>query len=270
MIGDLETRLLQRLSPDNLLSEVEFLKRCPNFELPYGRAWFLLLLLELEKRGLEVEMVRQYVTDSVTSWLELSRFSICGSHQSWLFSFWLALVGSPLTTPLHVDTRTRLHCIYDRKITPEIRDSIVSSSKRSGGSVSDFDFIDLPQILILIESYREVYSNSKCSHAAADIPVTNQPPESNQASSATADAATDRCLAVDGILQCPPIVLRNCHVPGRLVMGLWSPKLPLHEYEKGLELVISRRDLWKTDFMLVSHWVPQFIWMSVWIRLGMP
>ena len=210
-------------------------------------------------------MARQYVTDSVTSWLELSRFSICGSHQSWLFAFWLALVGSPLSTPLHIDTRTRLHCIYDLKITPEIRDAIVSSSQRS-----DFDFIDLPQILTLIESYRggskpNSDQNSKYSHPAD---ITNKSPESNQASSTT--TATDRCQGVDRILQCPPIVLRNCHVPGRLVMGLWSPNLPLHEYEEGLELVISRKDLWKTDFMLVSHWVPQFIWMSVWIRLGMP
>ena len=44
--------LLGRVSPENLRMEVEFLTKIETeYELPYGRAWFLLLLLELENRG---------------------------------------------------------------------------------------------------------------------------------------------------------------------------------------------------------------------------
>ena len=47
--ADLEDFLLQRLNPHSLARVADELSAAPEFELPYGQAWLLLLLCELSQ-----------------------------------------------------------------------------------------------------------------------------------------------------------------------------------------------------------------------------
>ncbi|RYX86225.1 DUF2891 family protein [bacterium] len=63
------------------------------------------------------------------------------------------------------------------------------------------------------------------------------------------------------------VEMQNCHNAGAAVTQLWPLALshPV-QFEQELELIMARPELWRDDFHMVSHWVPQFLWMGLWLQ----
>ena len=98
----LEKKMMAILTLDRIKKEYNFLMSPDRaqFEKPYGRAWFLLLLKELNYRdysdNLEFQKMRTDLTLDMLDWLQKSDFpentwnkSLIGSHDSWLMSLFL-------------------------------------------------------------------------------------------------------------------------------------------------------------------------------------
>ena len=41
-------------------------------------------------------------------------------------------------------------------------------------------------------------------------------------------------------------------------------------YQARMKEIMSREDLWRDDFEIAAHWVPQFIFIGMWLRDGRP
>lgn len=88
----LQRKLLSRLTPENIEAERAFLNDVKNieFEMPYGRAWLLLMLAELSKyeesNNLLLDSFREELEQQLTLWLEqnsaLDEVILNGSYQS--------------------------------------------------------------------------------------------------------------------------------------------------------------------------------------------
>ena len=59
----------------------------------------------------------------------------------------------------------------------------------------------------------------------------------------------------------------NCHTAGAGIVRLW-PLAFDGKYSRALERVWPKREQWQGDFHLVSHWVPQFIWLGLMLERG--
>ena len=72
--------------------------------------------------------------------------------------------------------------------------------------------------------------------------------------------------------------LRTVHVVGVEVSRLWSWAAAAARGDTGarrqfntrMKEILARTDLWADDFRVVSHWVPQFLWIGVWLAQGRP
>lgn len=214
----LRALMLARLSPQNLAAERAFLMDDTEFELPYGRAWFSLLLCELEKHRhgyAELPQLRALIENQVVSWLEQTPVNAdCGSHQSWLFAFWLLQLGAPSTR-----IQTRLDALLGR--------IAAARSEISATRPTPYDFLFLPAVLFAIDAARG---------------ARNSPPTAR--------------------LQMRAPNLQNCHTAGANVSRLW-PFAFQGQYRRRLKPILARTEQWRDDFHLVSHWVPQFIWLGV-------
>ena len=148
----LQTRMLKRLSPANLAAEHQFLADGVEFELPYGRAWLALLLSELERHphGYDaLPQLRALIENQVASWLEQTRFGdeadateaenvACGSHQSWLFAFWLLQLSAPTA-----GVQSRLDALRPR-IERE-------RERLNAAQPTPYDFLYLPAVLYAVD-----------------------------------------------------------------------------------------------------------------------
>ncbi|MEL6319994.1 MAG: DUF2891 family protein, partial [Cyanobacteria bacterium J06626_14] len=107
----LQSKLLSRLTPENLEAERTFLNNAENadFEMPYGRAWLLLMLAELSKHeeshDLPLNYFRKELEQQLTLWLEQNSASnevvLNGGYQPWLFIFLLLQFSQPRLEILH-------------------------------------------------------------------------------------------------------------------------------------------------------------------------
>ena len=148
----LRAQILARLSPDNLAAEHRFLSEDAQFELPYGRAWLALLLAELERHphGYKaLPQLRDLIENQVVAWLETTRFETqadetraenvaCGSHQSWLFAFWLLQLSAP-----GAEVQRRLD---------KLRERIESErGNLNAATPTPYDFLFLPAVLFAVD-----------------------------------------------------------------------------------------------------------------------
>ncbi len=150
--NELRDRILKRLSPANLAVEYQFLADDTNFELPYGRAWLALLLSELERHPhayVALPQLRELIADQVVAWLEATRFGAeaeltqaenvaCGSHQSWLFAFWLLQLSAPGDA-----TQARLDALR-----PRIEEQ---RANLNAHQPTPHDFLYLPAVLYAVD-----------------------------------------------------------------------------------------------------------------------
>ncbi len=87
-------KILSRISEASLLEVHKRLLETPKFELPYGQAWLLLLISELENHGRSDQALRQLKTETVSRighWLESNEFpeKKVNSYHSWLITYFL-------------------------------------------------------------------------------------------------------------------------------------------------------------------------------------
>jgi hypothetical protein len=139
----LEAWLADRLTDTALTAEAEFLVAHPAFELPYGRAWLLLLLRELELRGrgkpgTVVAGLREHTEAAVLGWLSANPCTPHAQHSSWLFAWWLSsLGGSP-------ECRAQLEGLYRDKAVG-MREAVHAAPHDPRG------FLHLPSLVDVVE-----------------------------------------------------------------------------------------------------------------------
>ena len=226
--AELEQFLADRLTPQALEAERRALAAAAAFELPYGRAWLLLLLAELERRGREdAAALRQEAEAAVLGWLEATPCRASGGHGCWLLAWFLARLSCPGRTAC-------LQRLYERCAAPMRAELLAAPCAPS-------DFVHLPSLLAAIE----------CALAPA-------------ASAPTAPASTppSACLAITSF--------GDCHAAGAEAMRLWAPAESGASFERALAGLLERTDLWAGDFSLTAHWVPQFVFMGLWLNAGQP
>ncbi|MCG8422891.1 MAG: DUF2891 domain-containing protein [Proteobacteria bacterium] len=237
--GALEEFLRARLTPDALAAEWGFLNEHESFEVPYGRAWLLLTMTEMMShkplRSARIATIRGQLWHDMHHWLDQAPFPEYGDnfsakHDSWLFSYFLLVLASS------DDLVEQGRCLglYRRRIEP-----VQSALARY--PACDNDFIDMPALLattLALIGHSEPTYDDLADFAEVDI--------------------------VHG------------HAHGRAVMRLWPcatmtalgvPKA-IDRLDTQLADLISQPERWREDFRHVSHWVPQFIWMALWLSSG--
>ena len=245
---ELESWLMERLDTECLRREVELieqrkLKYSPTF--PYDEAWFLMMLVELMERPGAPEELGQWraqIEDRLLNWLEESRFpeagerGFIGSYGSWLNTY-LLMVWSQ---PKREGTLARLRSLDTEKLSPQ-REELAQIKAGSG-----YDFLWLPALNALLErSLREIRSPYD--------------PGSPQALPADVIVATVHPLGV--------AISRTW--PDAFDAGLGDERSRAR-YHKHLSHFIAREDLWAGDFDACSHWLPQYLWIGLWLSDGRP
>jgi hypothetical protein len=237
----LERTLSARLIAENLEAERVFLFQAENteFEMPYGRAWLLLMLAESSKHpGINygnMGIFREQLEQQLTSWLELHAFSheiiLNGNYESWLFVFLLLHFSQPTSAIRHRIEALRPHIEVVRHLIAAMQGD-------------EYDFLYLPALLFLFDWNGEMKSG--------DFPCGDgTPPQFDQ------------------ILN-----IKNCHQAGANVVRLWPHALDQQDgsdgsrFCEGMEQILARPEHWKSSFELVSHWVPQFIWLGLMLERG--
>lgn len=236
----LQRKLLSRLTPENLEAERAFLNKVIEFEMPYGRAWLLLMLVELSKHEesdyLLLDSFREELEQQLTRWLEqnstLNEVVLNGGYQPWLFIFLLLQFSQPKLKTFH-----RLEAL--RSQIENVRETITARRPEES------DSFYLPAILYLVDQTKEQREKVFCYRD--DIT-----PQFNH-----------------------DLSFKNCHQVGINVVRLWPYALEKQinggsssRFLEDLERILSQPDQWRGSFELVSHWVPQFIWLGLMLNQG--
>jgi hypothetical protein len=247
--AELKELVLQRLNVSALAYERKLLNKKKNarFEMPYGQSWLLLLLHEMTEAGLgarkDVALLKAETLERVLHWLETSPFPdgdpsanpanpqyFRGDHYSWLFSYWLVQMSAP-----GPQAKARLEALRLKKIEP-LRALLVRNP-----SVS-WDFLSIPAVLALVD----------LTSGRSNIP----------------EYALDPAVGLNS-----PLSLSNAHTAGAAMVRIWPHALlsqgspqSCARYNTRMNEMFSRPDQWRDDFYLVSHWVPQFMWMAIWLQ----
>lgn len=238
--ADLEKKMLDILTIERLEKEYQFLtsKQYINFEKPYGRAWFLLLLWELNHRAIakneKFKTIRKNLTDDMIQWLSNSNFpeaggdTLIGTHDSWLMGLFL------FDTAKSQNVKTR------KVVTDLVQNKMLAfADKIENHQMEDFDFLYLPALKYLLHPDHR-YQNS-----SLPLPSTTQ---------------------------------FACHYPGAIQVSLWAHSAQCARRDSNACAVVKNISqefykqtlLWKDNFDCVTHWVPQFTWMTHWLSMGKP
>jgi hypothetical protein len=238
-----------RITDGALKAEHQFLTLKPAFELPYGRAWFLLLLFELRKRSSWSAVgrkIHEEIAQAVIDWMERSPYpelqndgkaQFVATHDSWLFTYLLVVLSGELPNPL----RDRFRLLQKKMEGP--RSQLMAMKHRPD------DFLYLPAVQAMIDRV-----GSAVATKPARYPVQVSPP-----------------------LFDPPLNSHNAHNPGAEMVRIWPHAIDSQKDERArsrfhtrMNEMFSRKDQWADSFELVSHWVPQFMWMGMWLEAGRP
>lgn len=248
----LEAETMARLTDAALRRERGRLAASPGFEMPYGRAWLLLLLSELSRRPgapAVVAYLRRDTERALLAWLQSSPYpegstrpgsqGFSAVHDSWLFAYLLFVLSRPQAAA----TKQALRNLRRTKLEPA-RVRLPSVVHGSG------DFLYLPAVQAVIDRV----------DPASPRMVAAYPPVPSPS------------------LACPPIDSTNAHSAGAGVVHLWPYAIQTRagrdracsRYYTRLAEIVNRPDQWADSFRHVSHWVPQFIWMAMWLEAGRP
>ena len=231
----LQKCMIERLSPRNLAAEHEFLARDVEFELPYGRAWLALLLSELAKHPhpySALPQLRELIETQVLEWLERTPFEADAPKT----------VGENVACGSHQSWLFAYLLMQLCAPAPKVHDrlnALFSRIEAARGRIertrpTDYDFLYLPAVLQVIESTR------------------GAPTADYQRSTRT---------------KWQSLNLSNCHTAGANVSRLW-PRAFEGKFSRSLAPLWKRPEQWRDDFHLVSHWVPQFIWLGAMLERG--
>ncbi|MEM6839459.1 MAG: hypothetical protein AAF609_21775 [Cyanobacteria bacterium P01_C01_bin.120] len=188
-----------------------------------------------ESNTLLLDSFREELEQQLTLWLEQNSASnkviLNGSYQSWLFIFLLLQFSQPKLETFH-----RLEALRPR--IENVREIIANTQAQESNSFY------LPAILFLVDQTKES-SGKDFSYCNDATPQFNQ-----------------------------NLSFKNCHQAGMNVVRLWPyaldkpSKIDSDRFFKDLEEILSQPDQWRGSFELVSHWVPQFIWLGLMLEQG--
>lgn len=247
-LGDMRLvkQVLKRMDMKQLRKERENLRQSPDFELPYGQAWMLLTLNELERHNEHpksfVQGFRKEILDRLFKWLEATPFpdgknGTCNSHHdSWLMTLLLVKKSKPPAS----------HAKFLERMQNKL---MAAPACRQMRNIDDFDFLSTPTLLIM---------NGKTSRIRA--------PDLLRTSEDLYRRATAK------------LTVENSHLLGAAASLSWQTAslsgqgnlTACREFTKYLDSTLSRPELWKSDFVYSSHWVPQFLWFGIWLEMGEP
>ena len=249
--------LLEALTLDALAREVDLLAgrdRRLTGTAPYDEAWLCMLLAERSRHSRsaaeaeELLAVRVRQERRVVDLLERTPFpegippverggsGFCGFYRSWLWA-WLLLHWSE---PVDPRTRVLLDRWRSERIEPQ-RDAIEALEGSHG-----YDFLSVPAVLALVD------------RATLEDPGPWTPPP---------------------FAPWPESVeLRMVHVLGLELCRVWPSAADAgrgvsraqQAWTTRTETLLARDDLWRGDFAVVSHWVPQFLFIGWWLQHGRP
>ena len=265
--GDLELEawLLERLNPEVLARERAHLAALDEepWTFPYEHAWLAMLLSELSRRAegepprpFDAELVRGFrlqIEERLLEALETRSFpenvppperggtGFNGFYKSWQFAFLLLQWCEPVVP----DAAERLEALRRDKLEPQ-REALAALTRGS-----EFDFLHVPALLPLID---------RTAPPGAGVP--------------------DRSPYTAEPLQPLPeeVSLGTVHVVGVHLSRVWPSAVDAGAgdaaargtFNTQMKRVLARGDLWSDDFTVVSHWVPQYLWIGIWLASGRP
>jgi hypothetical protein len=249
-LASIEDWLSKRLTDAALRAERNFLaKSGSGFEMPYGRAWLLMVLFELARRGRkssEVTALTSQTQEQVVGWLERTDFpedkqtgKLRATHGSWLFAYLLVALSEPASTKI----TDRLRALRKAKLD-------AARSKIAAFKPAKSDFMDLPAVLALTDRVDPIFPGAPGPLAYGALPALDDPPLDDS----------------------------NAHSAGTALVQVWPHAVQSHRGDKQacsrfyarMNEMFSRPDHWADSFELVAHWVPQFMWMGLWLEAGRP
>jgi len=245
--------VLEPLTPGALLEERARLAEMPRRRrrvFPYGEGWLLQLLAELERHREVADGTRAWrreIERELLAWLEEQPFPdmperarkgalegrrFVGTYRSWAWC-WFQLARS---RPLGEGVEERLHALYDDKLAPH-----VPAMLREPASTA-YEFLDVPAIAVLAHRVRG-------DGATLELPEFAPGPELPA-----------------------KVTLRDTHALGKWISRLWPLAVAAHDdaaaraaLDAELARYLARTDLWDGDFTVIRHWIPQFLWFTVWL-----
>ncbi len=258
-----EAKLLDRLSPAvlererALFAESDARDTAPatqrvrgprSFFTPFADAWLLLLLAEIARHdGRDTPELRRFRTeteDRVLRHLESAAFPdgrsradtddpvFEGAYRSFLF----ACLALHLAGTVGADSAERLRTLETAKVDAW-RPRLSTDVARLPG-----DFLELRAIFALIERLRDGRAEP---------------------------------LALPRVEFPGKVTIRDCHVLGRIVTATWPLAFDAATdpgaraaFVARTAAFLTRRDLWDGDFGATQHWVPQYLWLGLWLARG--
>jgi hypothetical protein len=255
---DLEKSLLARLDSATLESEGKNLAGLPDTWLifPYDHGWFLMMLSELAKREGPhrpvVARLRRQIEDRILSFLEKTplpdavpgrrsrKAKFIGYYRSWLMGYLLVQMSKPIGEK----SEARLKQLRVTKIKPN-RGAITKHES----SIS-FDFLWLPAILALIDrTTLEADAGKPAPYQAGTMPAL------------------------------PHVVpFGRVHILGQELSRIWplahdagrGDEAALRRYAERVHEYIEHREIFAGSYKGIAHWIPQFLWIGMWLYLETP
>lgn len=224
--------------------------RARRFFVPYADAWFLLVLAELQRvpgrddealRALRAETEHRLLTWLATNAVppgSTEEADLRGDYRAWLFP----LLALQLAGTSDESRSARLATLLREQLAPR-RERFAAARVQPRG-----DFLDVRALHALVERL----------DGACAAPIAYEVPAAFEALPES-------------------VSLRDCHVLGRLLSATWPLAVDgLHDpraraaFEARHVEVLAREELWADDFVVVAHWIPQFLWLGLWLAQGRP
>jgi hypothetical protein len=251
-------RALGRLSERSLAAEWAFLQQSANaaFELPYGRAWFVLLLSELAAnagRGTRAaHALREDAERQLLGWLEGNTSAAgdeatIGQHQSWLFAFLLLVMSGPVLPGAGL----RIDALYNTVVASRRAGWRARTSPRTPTlSNPGEDFLHVPAIIDTLDILR---GGTPFLTAATFAP------------SRIATLPAGHMVGLE-MTRLWPVALLARRDPAMCAFLQRCMSEWLHHPEHWEMGPATPAPSWSARFQNNSHWTPQFLWMALKLR----
>lgn len=221
--SELASKILNRLSDEELSHTQKQLNQNSKFELPYGQAWLLLLIQELQNHNRLTQTaaeLKKETLNRVVTWLENTEFPETGfnAYHSWMITYFLMK---------QTDSRDLSSRVHKLDLKFQSVDQVNDKNDPN-------DFFSSESLFAILKK-----------HPKNELVLAHE------------------------LVDFGPVTFKNCHILGKLVSRAWiTPKNHIHAPDFSLRFTQSFMkfpEYWKSDFSTVGHWVPQFLWMGLFL-----
>ena len=248
--GERAARILERLSDEALAAERARLAEAGlggRLTYSYGQCWLLRLLSELERHRAVLPSTRAFREETERALLDfldqapfpelegdrrLEGRGVVGYYSSWAFTWYQVMAAGPVTE----GAEARLTRMREERLDPWREQLITSVDPRS------FEFLWVPTLGYLVDSVEPF-----------DPPLEPYVLDRREVLPAEVTMRTTHLLGVHAS-RLWPLALRAAEEPAAAA-----------ELDRALAELLGRRELWDGDFAVVSHWMPQFIWLNFYL-----